>query len=228
LNDVTLVDKLRHNLLSVSQLVDADLDVLFHKYDSQVLDSSGKLVCGISRIVKVFQADFSLSQSSIECLILQSSSELWKWHRRLGYLSFDLLCQLSGLGLLQGLPLLKFESNLICSSCHHGKMITASHSPINTMMTEQPGQLLHMVTVGPSRIRFMGGKWYVLVIVDDYSHYSWVFFLESKDEVFEHFQRLALMLNNEHPNYLKAIHSDNETEFKNSSFDQFCLEHGVD
>jgi transposase InsO family protein len=139
-----------------------------------------------------------------------------------------LLCQLSGLGLLQGLPLLKFESNLICSSCHHGKMITASHSPINTMMTEQPGQLLHMVTVGPSRIRFMGGKWYVLVIVDDYSHYSWVFFLESKDEVFEHFQRLALMLNNEHPNYLKAIHSDNETEFKNSSFDQFCFEHGVD
>jgi hypothetical protein len=76
LNDVTLVDKLRHNLLSVSQLVDADLDVLFHKYDSQVLDSSGKLVCGISRIVKVFQADFSLAQSSIECLILQSSSEL--------------------------------------------------------------------------------------------------------------------------------------------------------
>jgi hypothetical protein len=228
LNDVTLVDKLRHNLLSVSQLVDADLDVLFHKYDSQVLDSSGKLVCGISRIVKVFQADFSLAQSSIECLILQSSSELWKWHRRLGYLSFDLLCQLSGLGLLQGLPLLKFESNLICSSCHHGKMITASHSPINTMMTEQPGQLLHMVTVGPSRIRFMGGKWYVLIIVDDYSHYSWVFFLESKDEVFEHFQRLALMLNNEHPNYLKAIHSDNETEFKNSSFDQFCFEHGVD
>jgi hypothetical protein len=228
LNDVTLVDKLRYNLLSVSQLVDADLDVLFHKYDSQVLDSSGKLVCGISRIVKVFQADFSLSQSSIECLILQSSSELWKWHRRLGYLSFDLLCQLSGLGLLQGLPFLKFESNLICSPCHHGKMITASHSPINTMMTEQPGQLLHMATVGPSRIRFMGGKWYVLVIVDDYSHYSWVFFLESKDEVFEHFQRLALMLNNEHPNYLKAIHSDNETEFKNSSFDQFCLEHGVD
>jgi hypothetical protein len=58
LNDVALVDKLRYNLLSITQLVDADLDALFHKSRSHVLDSSGKLVCGISRIGKVFQADF--------------------------------------------------------------------------------------------------------------------------------------------------------------------------
>jgi hypothetical protein len=58
-------------------------------------------------------------------------------------------------------------------------MIAAFHSPVNTMMTEQPGQLLHMDTVAPSQVRSMGGKWYALVIVDDYAHYSWVFFLES-------------------------------------------------
>jgi hypothetical protein len=85
-----------------------------------------------------------------------------------------------------------------------------------------------MDTISPSQVRSMGGKWYVLVIVDDYSRYSWIFFLESKDEVFEHFQLLALRLNNEHPNCLKAIHSDNGTEFKNASFDEFCLEHGID
>jgi hypothetical protein len=100
LNDVALVDKLRYNLLSVSQLVDTDLSVLFCKSDSQVLDSSGGLICGISRIGNVVQADFSFAQSSLRCLILQSSFKLWKWHRRLGHLSFDLLCQLSGLGLL--------------------------------------------------------------------------------------------------------------------------------
>jgi hypothetical protein len=124
--------------------------------------------------------------------------------------------------------LLKFESDLVCTPCHHGKMIVASHSPVNTVMTEHPGQLLHMDTVGPSRVISMGGKWYVLIIVDNYSHYSWVFFLESKDEVFEHFQSLALRLNNEHLNYLKVIHSDNRIEFKNISFDEFCLEHVID
>jgi transposase InsO family protein len=124
--------------------------------------------------------------------------------------------------------LLRFESDLFCAPCRHGKMIVASYSLVNIMMTEHPEQLLHMDTVGPSRVRSMGGKWYVLVIVDDYSCYSWVFFLENKDEVFEHFQSLALRLNNEHPNYLKAICSDNETEFRNASFDEFCLEHGID
>jgi hypothetical protein len=69
LKDVALVDKLGYNLLSVSQLVDADLDVLYHKFGSKVLDSHGDLVCGISRNGKVFQADFSFAQSSMKCLI---------------------------------------------------------------------------------------------------------------------------------------------------------------
>jgi hypothetical protein len=209
------VDKLGYNVLSVSQLVDADFNVLLHKSGSKVIDSHGDLVCGISRIGKVFQAGFSFDQFSIKYLISQSLSELWKWHRRIGHLSFDLFCGLSGLGLLRGLPLLKFESNLICAPCRHGKMIVASHSPVNTMMTEQPRQLLHMDTVGPSWVHSMGGKWCILVIVDDYLHYSWVFFLESKDEVFELFWSLALRLNNEHLNCLKAIRSDNGTEFRN-------------
>jgi hypothetical protein len=70
LNDVALVDRLRYNLLSVSQLYDPDLSVLFHKSDSHVLDCSGKRVCGISRIRNVFQANFSSAQSSLRCLIL--------------------------------------------------------------------------------------------------------------------------------------------------------------
>jgi hypothetical protein len=70
LNDVTLVDRLRYNLLSVSQLCDADLSVLFCMSDSHILDSSGKRVYDISRIRNVFQANFSSAQSSLRCLIL--------------------------------------------------------------------------------------------------------------------------------------------------------------
>jgi hypothetical protein len=69
LNDVALVDKLRYNLLSVPQFVDADLKVLFHKSDSHILDSSGKCVCSMSCIGKVFHADFFCAQSSMKCLI---------------------------------------------------------------------------------------------------------------------------------------------------------------
>jgi transposase InsO family protein len=107
-------------------------------------------------------------------------------------------------------------------------MIAAFHSPVNTVMTEQPGQLLHMDIVNVSQVRSMRGKWYIPIIIDDYSCYSWVFFLERKDEVFEHFRSLALRLNNEHTKSLKAIRSDNGTNFRNASFDQYCLEQGVD
>jgi hypothetical protein len=76
LNDVALVDQLRYNLLSISHLDDAALDVLFRKSSSQVLDSSGKLVCGICCLGKVFQVDLSFAKSYVKCLISQSLSEL--------------------------------------------------------------------------------------------------------------------------------------------------------
>jgi hypothetical protein len=76
LKDVALVDKLRYNLLSISQLIDVDLEVLFRKSGSKVLDSRGDLICGISRIGKVFEAEFSFAQSSMKCLISRSSSKL--------------------------------------------------------------------------------------------------------------------------------------------------------
>ena len=69
-----------------------------------------------------------------------------------------------------------------------------------------------MDTVGPSRVRSAGGKWYVLVIVDDFSRYSWVFFLTSKDEVFMHFRSLALRLFKEQEGVLHATRSDHGIE----------------
>jgi len=76
-------------------------------------------------------------------------------------------------------------------------MVAASHPPVNQVMTKEPGELLQMDTVGPARVRSDDGKWYVLVIVDNFSRYSWVFFMESKDEAFSHAQDLILWLQNE-------------------------------
>ncbi len=92
-------------------------------------------------------------------------------------MSFDLLCRLSSLDLIQGLPKLKFEKDIVCHPCRRGKMIVASNSPVTKVMTSHPGEFLHMDTVGPARVCSFGGQWYVLVVVDDFSRYSWVFFM---------------------------------------------------
>jgi hypothetical protein len=65
-------------------------------------------------------------------------------------------------------------------------MVATPHPPLNDVMTERPTELLHMDLVGPARVRSVGGKCYVLVVVDDYSHYAWVFFLEDKSELYPH------------------------------------------
>jgi hypothetical protein len=144
------------------------------------LDSRGDLVCMVVPEGQVFRADFSQSCGVERCFFAGSSSELWKWHRKLGQLSFDLLSCLSKLNLVRGLPQLRFEKELVCASCWHAKMVAASHPPLTDLMTERPCELLHMDLFGPARVRPVGGKWYVLILVDDYSQYAWVFLLEEK------------------------------------------------
>ena len=167
-------------MISVSQLLDEGFEVRFKKSASRVLDSTGDLVFGISRVGKIFGADFGvLLSSGPRCFVASSKmSEFQLWHRRLGHVGFDHLMRIGSLDLLRGLPKLKATKDIVCAPCRHGKQVSASHPPINLVNTTRPAQLLHMDTVGPARVRSAGGKWYVLVIVDDFSLYSWVFFME--------------------------------------------------
>jgi transposase InsO family protein len=91
-------------------------------------------------------------------------------------------------------------------------MVATSHTPITKVMTLQPDELLHMDTNGLAWVCSFEGKWYVLVVVDDFSRYSWVFFMVAKNGAFTHARDLILRLQNEFPkNVMRVIHSDNGT-----------------
>jgi transposase InsO family protein len=86
-----------------------------------------------------------------------------------------------------------------------------------------------MDLVGLARVRFAGGKWYVLVVVDDYSRYAWVFFLEEKGETFGFVRDLVFMLRNErHGDVIRAICSNNGSEFRNSCFETLYNDLGLE
>jgi hypothetical protein len=159
-------------LLFVSQLLDEGFEVRFKSGESRLLDSRGDLVCMIILEGQIFRADFSRFLGPARCLVAGPSFDLWKWHRRLGHLSFDLISCFSGLNLVRGLPKLKFEKDLVCAPCRHCKMVATPHPPLTDVMNERPTELLHKDLVGPARVRSVGGKWYVLVVVDDYSRYA--------------------------------------------------------
>jgi transposase InsO family protein len=123
---------------------------------------------------------------------------------------------------------LRLEKELVCASCRHAKMVASSHPPLTDVMIERPCELLHMDLVGPGRVRSAGGKWYVLV-VDDYSRYAWVFFLVDKGKTFGFVRDLVLRLRNERQgDAIRAIRSDNGSEFRNSHFETFCHDLGLE
>ena len=144
-------------------------------------------------------------------------------------MSLDLLCRLSSLGLIQGLPKLKFEKDLVYHPHCHVNMVVASHSPVTKVMTSS-WQISSYGHYWSSQCLLFWAKCYVLVVVDNFSHYSWVFFMVVKDEAFTHAQDLIVRLQNEFPkNTMRAIRSDNGNKFKKKLiFETFCASLGFD
>nr|GEZ05046.1 hypothetical protein [Tanacetum cinerariifolium] len=117
------------------------------------------------------------------CLMAKATSSLaWLWHRRLSHLNFDTINLLSKNDIVVGLPKLKFIKDHLCSSCELGKAKRKSFHSKFTSSSKRRLQLLHMDLCGPMRVASINGKRYVLVIMDDYSRYTWTYFLRSNDE----------------------------------------------
>jgi transposase InsO family protein len=129
--------------------------------------------------------------------------------------------------LVLGLKDVKFEKDKLCSACQAEKHVANSHPNKSTMSTTRPLELLHMDLFGPTTYRSIGGNTYCLLIVDDYSRYTWVFFLHDKAiscDIFKSFVRRA---ENEFELKLKKVRSDNGSEFKNTNVEEFFDEKGI-
>nr|GEU72554.1 integrase, catalytic region, zinc finger, CCHC-type, peptidase aspartic, catalytic [Tanacetum cinerariifolium] len=122
-------------------------------------------------------------KSSPICLLSKASkNKSWLWHRRLNHLNFNTINDLARKDLVRGLPRLKFEKDHICSASQLGKIKKHTHKPKTKNTNLEVLNTLHMDLYGPMRVRTINEKKYILVIVDDYSLFTWVKFLRSKDE----------------------------------------------
>ncbi|GJY66640.1 retrovirus-related pol polyprotein from transposon TNT 1-94 [Tanacetum coccineum] len=184
---VYYVEGLGHNLFSVGQFCDSDLEVAFRKHTCFVRDLDGvDLIKGShgTNLYTIYAED--MMRSSPICLPSKASkNKSWLWHRRLNRLNFGTLNDLARKDLVRGLPRLKFKKDHLCSACQLGKRWKATHKPktVNTIM--EVLHTFHMDLCGPIRVQSINGKKYILVIVNDYSRFTWVKFLRSKDETLD-------------------------------------------
>ncbi|GJW64691.1 retrovirus-related pol polyprotein from transposon TNT 1-94 [Tanacetum coccineum] len=223
---VYYVEGLGHNLFSVGQFCDSDLEVAFRKHTYFVRNLEGVDLISGSRDTNLYTLSFrDMKASTLICLLSKASkTKLWLWHRRLSHLNFGVINHLARHGIVRGIPKLKYEKDHLCSACATGKSKKQSHTPKSEDSNQEKLYLLHMDLCGAMRVKSVNGKRYILVIVDDYSRFTWVKFLTSKDEAPTFIIKFLKMIQVRLNVPVRKIRTDNGTEFVNQTLREYYEE----
>nr|GFB07934.1 retrovirus-related Pol polyprotein from transposon TNT 1-94 [Tanacetum cinerariifolium] len=181
---VYFVEGLRHNLFSVGQFCDSDLEVAFRKNTYFVRNLKGVDLIKGNRTTNLYTINlYEMASASPVCLMIRTTStKSWLWHQRLSHLNFVTINDLAKNDLVTGLLKFKYHKEHLCPLCLQEKRKRASHPPKSVPNSKQRLLLLRMDLCSLIRIASINGKRYVLMIVDDSSRYTWVHFLRSKDK----------------------------------------------
>ncbi|GKD51685.1 putative ribonuclease H-like domain-containing protein [Tanacetum coccineum] len=234
--NVYFVRELKFNLFSVSQMCDKKNSVLFNDTECIVLSPNFKLIDESQVLLRVprknnmYSVDLKniVPKGGLTCLFAKATSDESKlWHRRLGHLNFKTMNKLVKGNLVRGLPSKLFENDQTCVACQKGKQHRASCKSKTENSISLPLHLLHMDLFGPTFVKSLMKKMYCLVVTDDYSRFTWVFFLATKDETSGILKSFITGIENLVDHKVKVIRCDNGTEFKNKEMNQFCEIKGI-
>ncbi|GJR57246.1 hypothetical protein Tco_1499408 [Tanacetum coccineum] len=231
--DVYFVNELKFNLFSISQMCDKKNYVLFTNTECLVLSPNFKLpdenqiLFKIPRKENMYSFDMKniVPEESLTYLVAKATlDESMLWHRRLGHINFKNINKLVKDNLVRGLPIKRFENDQTCVACLKGKQHRASCKSKVLNPITKPLFMLHMDLFSLTFVSSLMHKKYCLVVTDDYSRFTWVFFLTTKDETSEILKHFIKEIENLVDKKVKIIRSDNRTEFKNKVMDDFCRE----
>src|SRR3954463_3976393 len=229
LANVMLVQSLQYNLLSVRQLASVGYDTLFGLTSVKVFRRDTLEVAFVGELDgNLYTVDFSKESTYHATCIMAKADKGWLWHRRLAHVGMRNLKDLLKGEHILGLTNISFEKDRVCSACIAGKQHQAKHTPKNVVSTSRPLELLHVDLFGPPSWDSLGGKKYGLAIIDDYSRYTWVFFLKSKDETKATFIDFSKQAQRKYNMAILAIRSDNGSEFKNYTLEEFLSDEGIE
>ena len=224
LKDVLYIKRLKANLLSITQICDENFLVQFSKKGCIIINEEGIQVLEGNRTTDNCYG--VVPTTPISCRIARVDM-LELWHHRFGHANFKQVDKVSKLDAVEGLPKFGKVKKTICGACQMGKQMKASHHKVNVIANSQCLELLHVDLMGPTRIESLGGKRYIMVIVDYFSRYTWVEFLREKSEACEKLEILCKKLQNEKWAPIIKIRSDHGKEFENARFESFCAKNGI-
>ncbi|GKC17066.1 putative ribonuclease H-like domain-containing protein, partial [Tanacetum coccineum] len=225
--EVNFVKELKFNLFAVSQMCDKKNNVLFIETECLVLSPDFKLLDESQVLLKVprqnnmysFDLKNVVPLGGLTCLFAKATiDESNLWHRRLGHINFKTMNKIVRGNFVRGLSSKIFKNGHTCVACQKGKQHKASCKTKLVSSISQPLQILHMYLFGPASC---------LVVTNDYSRFSWVFFLATKDETSGILKNFIIGIENQINHKVKIIRCDNRTEYKNNDMNQFCGMKGI-
>ncbi|KAK1619838.1 hypothetical protein QYE76_025355 [Lolium multiflorum] len=227
--DVMLVKTLGYNLLSVSALGKMGFAVFIDNDIVVLLWSKTLKVAFVGyREHNLYVVDFSGTTTSSAMCLFGKADVGWLWHRRLAHVNMRTLQSLHKGNHIVGLmESVSFAKDRVCRACVEGKMHDSPHPSKTIISSKRILELLHVDLFGPVTHASLGAKKHCLVIVDDYSRYTWVYFLKTKDETQQIFIDFATEVQRQHNLLIKAIRSDNGSEFKNYTLNDFLSDEGI-
>jgi len=176
----------------------------------------------------VYMVDLDDPSHENLCLAANKHDLEWLWHRRLGHASYRVLHKLFKFNMVRGVPEISFNKlNKICHACIQGKQTKSSFKSRTENLSSKPVKFIHMDLFGPTRTTSLSGKRYGYVLVDDYSRFTWVFFLSHKNEAFHEFQVFYRKIKQEGKYKVCSILSNHGVEFDNYEFGDLCSEEGI-
>nr|GEV42560.1 hypothetical protein [Tanacetum cinerariifolium] len=223
---VYFVEGLGHNLFSVGEFYDSDLEVAFRQHTCFIRNLDGvDLLTGNNLYTLSLQ---DMMASSPICLLSKASkTKSWLWRRRLSHLNFGAINHLARQGLVRGLPKLKFEKDHLCSACAMGKSTKKSYKHKSEDSNQEKLYLLHMDLCAPMCAESVNGNKYILIIVDDYFRFTWVTFLRSKDEAPDFIIKFLKMIQVRLKVPVRRIRTDNRIKFVNQTLHEYYEEVGI-
>ena len=198
--------------------------VLFSKGKCLVMDESGKkLTSGVRTLDNYYGL---VPNADIVCNSIRLPNEDL-WNQWMGHASYKHLSIVSKHESVLGIPKLSRMSNVMRGPCQLGKQTKAKHLGTQTSATSRPLELLHLDLMGLTKTKSLGGKRYIMVVVGDFTRYTWVILLRSKSDAPEHIEALCTRLQNEKSLKIDQIRSDHGKEFENSYMESFCTRLGI-
>ena len=230
IKNVLFVPELSQNLISVKKITQAGYKVEFSGTTCKVKSKDLQHIIVKGRIYpggNLYQLDGDVISNCAQASITKNESNLSLWNRRLGHINKESLINMQSKEMVKGLAIKGTDNEVACEGCLLGKQCRESFPKRSESRATDVLEIIHSDVCGPMENVSIGGSRYFLTFTDDFSRYTFAYFLKNKSEVPQYFKEFVTMAEKQTGKSVKVLRSDNGTEYTNNAMSSFLKDKGI-